>query len=51
MLVTHSLQQARRVADEALFFHAGQLLEQGKKEKLLYAPERAETRRFLEFYA
>lgn len=50
VLVTHSLQQARRVADEALFFHAGQLLEQGAKEKLLYAPERAETRRFLEFY-
>lgn len=49
-LVTHSLQQARRVADEALFFHAGLLLEQGAKEKLLYVPERAETRRFLEFY-
>ena len=50
-LVTHSLQQARRVADEMLFFCAGQLLEQGKKEKLLYAPEQEETRRFLDFYA
>ena len=51
VLVTHSLQQARRVADEALFFCAGQLLEQGEKEKLLYAPEQEETRRFLDFYA
>ena len=51
VLVTHSLQQARRVADEALFFCAGQLLEQGSKEKLLYTPEREETRRFLDFYA
>ena len=51
VLVTHSLQQARRVADEAMFFCAGQLLEQGEKEKLLYTPEREETRRFLDFYA
>ena len=51
VLVTHSLQQARRVADEALFFCAGQLLEQGEKEKLLYTPEQEETRRFLDFYA
>ena len=51
VLGTHSLQQARGVADEALFFCAGQLLEQGEKEKLLYTPEREETRRFLDFYA
>lgn len=51
ILVTHSLQQARRTADEVLFFHGGQLLEQGAKEKLLYSPDAPETRRFLEFYA
>lgn len=51
ILVTHSLQQARRVADKVMFFHAGQLLEQGAKDKLLYAPDKPETRRFLEFYA
>lgn len=51
VLVTHSLQQARRIADQVLFFHNGLLIEQGPKEKLLYAPEKAETRRFLEFYA
>lgn len=50
LLVTHSLQQARRIAHEALYMHRGQLLERGAAEKLLYCPERAETRQFLEFY-
>ena len=50
ILVTHSLQQARRVADEALFFYKGRLLESGPKEQVLYQPAQPETRRFLEFY-
>ena len=50
VLVTHSLQQARRVADEALFFYKGRLLETGAKEQVLYQPAQPETRRFLEFY-
>ncbi len=50
ILVTHSLQQAKRVADEVLFFYRGKLMETGAKEKVLYAPEQAETKRFLEFY-
>ena len=50
VLVTHSLQQARRVADEAIFFHKGRLLESGDAAKLLYQPTRPETRQFLEFY-
>lgn len=50
LLVTHSLQQARRLADRVLFFHKGQLLEHGGKEKLLYSPDRDETRQFLDFY-
>ncbi len=50
ILVTHSLQQARRIADEVLYFHKGQLLESGPKEKLLEQPERPETRQFLDFY-
>ena len=37
ILVTHSLQQARRLADEVLFFHEGRLLESGAKEELLHA--------------
>ena len=50
ILVTHSLQQARRIADGVLYFHKGQLLEYGPKEKLLYDPDLAETKQFLEFY-
>ena len=50
ILVTHSLQQARRVADEALFFHKGKLLEAGGGAQLLYHPTEPETRQFLEFY-
>ena len=50
VLVTHSLQQARRIADEVWYFHKGHLLEAGPAEKLLSAPERGETRQFLDFY-
>ena len=50
VLVTHSLQQARRVADEVLYFHKGNLLESGATEKILTTPVMAETKQFLEFY-
>ena len=50
ILVTHSLQQARRIADEVWYFHKGALLESGPKEQVLYNPKKAETRQFLEFY-
>ena len=50
ILVTHSLQQARRIADEVLYFHKGNLLEYGPKEQVLDAPVMAETKQFLEFY-
>ena len=50
LLVTHSLQQARRIADEVWYFHKGSLLETGSREKLLFAPTEAETKQFLEFY-
>ena len=50
ILVTHSLQQARRIADEVLYFHKGRLLEAGPRQQVLWAPAMAETRQFLEFY-
>ncbi len=50
VLVTHSLRQARRLADEILFFHEGRLLESGKKQELLQNPKFPETRQFLDFY-
>ena len=50
LLVTHSLQQARRIADEVWYFHKGKLLETGTKEQVLRFPEKEETRKFLDFY-
>ena len=50
ILVTHSLQQAKRIADEVWYFHKGKLLEYGPKEQVLACPEQAETRQFLDFY-
>ena len=50
ILVTHSLQQARRVAEEVLYFHKGKLLETGPAQQMLDCPENAETKQFLEFY-
>ena len=50
IVVTHSLQQARRIADEVWYFHKGKLLETGSKEQVLYDPMMAETKQFLEFY-
>ena len=50
ILVTHSLQQARRIADGVWYFHKGKLLESGCKTQVLYTPEQAETKQFLEFY-
>ena len=50
ILVTHSLQQARRIAHEVLYFHKGKLLEFGPKDQILDAPVKTETKQFLEFY-
>ena len=50
ILVTHSLQQARRLAQEALYFHKGELIEAGGADRVLNAPAQALTRKFLDFY-
>ena len=48
--VTHSLQQARRMADFALFMSGGILCESGPASKLLFEPKNEETKKFLDFY-
>ena len=50
ILVTHGLQQARRIANEVWYFHKGELLETGATEQVLCEPQKAETQQFLEFY-
>lgn len=50
LLITHSLQQARRIADEVLYLESGKLIEHGKAETVLNTPKEEKTRQFLEFY-
>lgn len=50
LLITHSLQQARRIARQAAFLHQGELIEQGEAELVLSRPARTETKQFLDFY-
>jgi len=48
VLVTHSLGQARRLADRVAFFQDGRLVEEGPADEILERPRLSETRRFLE---
>ena len=50
LLITHSISQARRIADRVLVLHQGRLVEQGVCSQVLNQPEQEQTRRFLEFY-
>ena len=50
ILVTHSLQQARRIAHEVLFFQKGTLAEHGPQDVILEQPSSRELQQFLEFY-
>lgn len=50
LLVTHSLQQARRVADEMILLDKGELAEKSGREEFFQKPGDQRTRRFLDFY-
>ena len=47
LMSTHDLAQARRLASEVLFLHAGRLLEQTPAAEFFAGPRSAEARRFL----
>ena len=49
--ITHSLAQARRVADQLAFLAEGRLAEHGSADKLLTRPDTPALRQFLEFYS
>ena len=51
LIVTHSISQAERIADEVLFLSDGKLIERGSPEKLIEHPESEITRGFIEFYS
>ena len=50
MLITHSISQARRIADRVIVLHQGQLIEQGQSVQVLSKPKQEKTTHFLEFY-
>ena len=50
LLITHSISQARRLADRVMVFHEGSIIEQGDAECVLSSPREEQTRRFLEFF-
>jgi ABC-type phosphate transport system ATPase subunit len=47
MMVTHDIEQARRLADYVLFMWLGQLVEQAPAEIFFVAPEAELTRAYL----
>ena len=48
IIVTHNLSEAKRIGDQILFFHEGELWERGEKEEFFTHPKRSETKEFLE---
>lgn len=50
LLITHSIQQARRVTGETIFLYGGELAEYGSTDQVLLSPKDERTRCFLEFY-
>ena len=48
MVVTHEMGFAREVANRALFFHEGVILEQGTPDEVFNHTQRSETRKFLD---
>jgi tungstate transport system ATP-binding protein len=48
IMTTHDLGQARRLADEVLFLHRGQLVEHGPATEFFSAPQSKEAAAFLE---
>jgi phosphate transport system ATP-binding protein len=47
VIVTHNLQQARRVADHVAFMHLGELVEYGSSEQIFERPRMQRTRDYI----
>ena len=47
IIVTHSMAQARRVADTTAFFHLGKLVEMGATEQIFEAPREQQTKDYI----
>lgn len=47
IIVTHSMAQARRVADTTAFFHMGKLIETGSTEHMFESPRHTQTKDYI----
>ena len=47
VIVTHNLQQARRIADRVAFMYLGDLVELGETEQVFTAPREIRTREYI----
>jgi phosphate transport system ATP-binding protein len=47
VIVTHNLQQARRIADRVAFMYLGDLVEMGETEQVFTAPREEQTREYI----
>lgn len=47
VLVTHTLRQARRIADHVIFMYLGEVVEQGPVEQVFENPQQEKTRQYL----
>jgi phosphate transport system ATP-binding protein len=48
IIVTHNMQQARRVADKVAFFYMGRLIEAGPVEQIFFNPIEEQTQRYVQ---
>jgi phosphate transport system ATP-binding protein len=48
VIVTHNMQQARRVADKVAFFYMGRLIEAGPVEQIFFNPREEQTQRYVQ---
>ncbi len=48
ILVTHNIQQARRIADKLIFICDGKIIEQGSKTQLFQNPTHEQTKKYLQ---
>lgn len=47
IMVTHNMQQAKRIADKVAFFHLGELVEIGKSQEFFESPKEERTQAYL----
>jgi phosphate transport system ATP-binding protein len=48
LFVTHTLRQARRLADHVVFLYLGELIEQGPTETIFTEPSDRRTKAYIE---